>query len=678
MGYSTRSQTSRLACALSSSSARLPPITAFPRLNLRPAEDLEQQLQLWRSACAAAYAALRDLPPDLRKRVQHPVAKTVGQTMRILLRLGEINTAKELDRVFFSDRAGRHVGKGGRTRASDHSGGRWSAWALRDGLGLPRGEVRLAWMSSFASRLDKAVRDDDEVALQQFGELLRQMYEQRGDGQIRQDACTVAFLTRRMGIVQDKLASLSGEGGGGAHETREQVGRLLAFIKDAEAEDVEVVSFALLETALERLERSKGNPLEDPFFPKVEEDIQSLVGSLETTSEFSLHNLLLSYTSSLERHAQILHLAIRFLLLRARYSDPPPSSSSSPSPLQSAAKLYLLLLKLTRRVDTSSTDELVRLRQRQSSALYRVLAAHIAVLDDSAQVEEIAHSALDLVDASLATVAALPPIPSPSDAPTDGTLSLPDPRLLGISTRAFRRFLFAITRPHPPAPSSSTSEASQSPESFPPFSLVARTLSALVAVREHDVAFTTTPGSISTGGWWEHLPAHEQTLFEAPNFALALARSALSGSAHTSPSSSSGRDDADTPLARLDILFTSIESLERTSVSPAGLGTGERRARLHIRRAVGEVVHSEWAGEAAREWREAVGERMRRWAREGRDWDEVRGRVREVEEGKGKKKVGRKPTPAPPPPPKARSTPPSPDRKVGFFTSRSPSPARRS
>ncbi|GAA5894202.1 hypothetical protein JCM6882_007601 [Rhodosporidiobolus microsporus] len=669
---------------LASTLSHLPRISSPPRLNLRPVEDLEHQLATWRKACAITHSALAGPLAGSKDALQHRVAKVVGHTMRILLRLGQVNAAKELDRAFFSTESGR---KRGKRRAAEGEAGKASEkeqqfverWAERDGLGLARGEIRIAWMSSFAVRLDEAVQGgEDDAALADFGSLLASMYAQLGEQEVRQDPCLMAFLTRKMGVVQEQLAARrtrpgeeDRDGEDGLEETKEQVRRLLFNVKDAEADEVEVVSFALLETALERLERVKGNALEDPFFPKVEEDIQRLVGSLEATTEFrALHNLLLSFTSSVDRHAHILHLAIRFLLLRHRYHDP-SSPSHLPSPLQSATQLYSLLLDLTPRVDPTSHTDLTRLRQRQSSALYRILAAHVSSLSPSSpeHLIPLATRALDLVDLTLSSLTPLAsssasgsPSLSFTDPPTSPAPS--DPRILGISTRLFHRLMFALTSSLP-APPSLPIASGEGPHltrtryvPAAPWSLVARACDTIVAAKLHDAALSytaaTTAATAGTNPHREVLLEHEKPLFQQPNFAHQLVRAALMGRETGGRDETGATAEDETPLSRLSALLAFVADLERlsrplpplssssssssaTSSPSADIeGSGERRARPLVLSAVRNIVTDEWRGLAAVEWRREVLGAVEGWAREGRDWGRVRGVVERRENGKGK------------------------------------------
>ncbi|GAA5832988.1 hypothetical protein JCM11251_006472 [Rhodosporidiobolus azoricus] len=670
---------------LTSTLSQLPPISAPPRLNLRPLEDLESQLATWRKACFLAHSALSGPLAGSKDVLQHRVAKVVGHTMRILLRLGQVEAAKELDRAFFSTETGRKRGKRRATEgelAAAEEGGEASEgaaeerhfverWAQLDGLGLARGDIRLAWMSSFAVRLEEAVQGEDDAALLEFGSLLKLMYLQLGEQAARQDACLMAFLTRKMGVVQEKLTTrrvaTGGDNGPGKQasleETKEQVRRLLLNIKDAEADEVEVVSFALLETALERLERVKGNALEDPFFHKVEEDIQRLVGSLEASTDFrALHNLLLSFTSSVDRHAHILHLAIRFLLLRHRYHDPShPSSTHSPTPLQSAVQLYSLLLDLTPRLPSSpSYDELSSLRQRQSSALYRILAAHVSTAASSPPplLASLASQALDLIDVSLSSLTAFLSSASASPAPPSSpsnTPASPHPRLLGISTRLFRRLLFSLTSSVPPTSPPSDHAAVQGQGRYVPavpWRLVSRAMKTMIRAKEYDAAFSHSAGAQPAR---EALLEHEKPLFVQPNFAHQMVRAALMGGMAEGDLREDWEDQ--TPLSRLSALLEFAAGLERvsplllspTSVSsfslfpdkgtPAvedSMGLGERRARPLLLRAVQYIIEQEWRGSAAVEWRKEVLDVVERWAREGRDWEGVRRVVAAREDGKGK------------------------------------------
>ncbi|BGP17834.1 hypothetical protein JCM10213v2_005876 [Rhodosporidiobolus nylandii] len=663
----------------------LPPISAPPRLNLRPAADLERELPLWQAACNVGYVVFRsqDLSGQERAEMEPRVVKAVGQTMRILLELGAVDAARELDRVFYTTKPGRRGEKRNmgeearekrarRRQASGEEEGRTllpSRWSRRMGLGLPRGNLRVAWMASFAVRLENAIASGDGQALREFGELLREVYEAPSvslaspEGAVKEDdggmdtsgpagdSCLLAFLTRKIGVVQEQLAAIATEKEGvdGTSEMRVQIQHLLQRIKDAEANQVEVVSFALLETGLEHLEKLEGNPINDPWFAKVEEDIQRLVGSLEANNELrKLHNLLLSYTSSVDRHAHILHLAVRFLLLRHPYHDP---TSSAVSPLHSAAQLYYHLLDLTRRVDPANHEDLASLRQRQTSALYRILAMHTAELagDESGQrTVPLASRALDLLDTSLPCLMPLLSAPAPKPAiPEWVQAPPPDPRILGVSVRFFRRLFFSLTRHVPsispsdsPSPPSTDSASLRTYTAVAPYSLLSRAMRTMTAAREHDASLSPSKPFLFSAEDVKkrerergQLLDHEKPLFQQPNLAYVLVRSALTSAPEDPPrleryaaSAAQQTREEDSPLARLSALFDFVSALERTTPGEVG----ERKARRLVAKAIRVAIHEQFAGDAAALWRGMVEEVVDEWEN-ARDWVEVRRQVEERE-----------------------------------------------
>ncbi|GAA5881068.1 hypothetical protein JCM1840_002878 [Sporobolomyces johnsonii] len=604
---------------------RLPPISTPPRLRFRPAEELEQEVAVWRRACAAAHAALFGPLRSHTWKFRNSVVRVVGHTMRLLLRMRHVEAAKELDRAFFTTRPvpskrrynlgiDEDAEEGGEGISAQQRRRRAAAYSLGKGLGLAREGIHIAWMQSLAVRLHEEGR---ETGIGEFAALLRQMHDERGvSGPINPHV--LAFLARKMELVHERL-----ERGGKAREgDRREVRRILRAIKGAETDGHAVVSLALLDGAVERLEQAGAGAPDSALFLQVERDIEALVGSLDgpvTDGIFlahDLHQMTPGDSASLARHAHILYLAIRFLLLRARHLSPDPSDSapSARSVLFSASQLYTLLLDLTPSVSSSPLD-LYSLRVRQSSAFYRLLWAHTGVLDPQSPFfrrEDLPElgaesslpavdlsfipQALDLIDLTLSALSFLPPPRSsrPSQLPSV------DPRLLGVSTRFYRHLLYnlslfsAPSRRHLDLP-------------LPPWSLFQRVLRTISHTRAHDATCSSRRTS------FKEAPEHLKAFFVQPDFAMHIVRATLVGGGEAerdSVAAAAPNEGAGTPLSRLSELLAWVEDVERTSHR----GTAERKARALIQRAAKEVVEQEWRGEGAREWRAIVLRRVDEWA----------------------------------------------------------------
>ncbi|GAA5934566.1 hypothetical protein JCM1841_003840 [Sporobolomyces salmonicolor] len=603
---------------------RLPPISTPPRLRFRSAEELEQEVAIWRRACAAAHAALFGPLRSHAWKFRNSVVRVVGHTMRLLLRMRHVEAAKELDRAFFTMRpvpSKRRYNLGidedaeaGGEGISSQRRRRAAAYSLGKGLGLARAGIHIAWMQSLAVRLHE---EGNETGIGEFAALLRQMHDERGGtGQLNPHV--LAFLARKMELVHERL-----EKGGKAQEgARKEVRRILKAIKGAETDEQAVVSLALLDGAVERLERAGARALDSDLFFQVERGIEALVGSLDGPVKdgiflaHELHQMTPRDSASLDRHAHILYLAIRFLLLRARHltRDPFNSAPSRSTVLFSASQLYALLLDLIPSVSSSPLD-LYNLRVRQTSAFYRLLWAHTGVLDPQSPFfrreklpEPCAESSLpalnfsfisqtlDLIDLTLSALSFLPPPLSsrPSHLPSV------DPRLLGISSRFYRHLLYTLSLSSAPSRRSLHLP-------LPPWSLFQRVFRTISDTRAHDAACSSRRTSS------KQAPVHREAFFVQPGFAMHLVRATLLGGGEAerdSVAAAAPNEGAGTPLSRLSELLAWIEDIERTSHK----GTAERKARALIKRAAKEVVEQEWRGEGAKEWRAIVLRRVDEWA----------------------------------------------------------------
>ena len=526
--------------------------------------------------------------------------RVVGHTMRLLLRAGRIKEAKELDERFFG--RGVVVVVGGQEGEGEGVDGKRKE-KLGFGLGLDRGGIGVAWMQSIVVRLEEGQGGEFEgERAKEFGELLKEMREKEG-GRVM-SPLMLAFVVRRLEIIHERLRGAGKEKKG----ARRQIRGILKEIKGADEGGEELVSLALLDGAVEKLERQvEGEEVDMELFGEVERKIEGLVGTLEPDQLeedlgvlTELHQRVPD-AKSIDRHSHILYLAIRFLLLRARQQQTSTSSSQliSKDTLSSASQLYTLMLDLTPSVSRSILD-LVQLRQRQSSALYRLLWAHLGFFDTpstsssspserlsdppSTPDHELIASAYELIDLTLSSTSTLPPLFLPETTHLPSHISH-DPLLVGVSTKFHRQALYLLSLP------SSPSRRDQNLPS-PPWSMFQHAFSLILAQRLHDSKRlkhdTRKPSKI---------PDWNLPLIVQPAFAIHLLRATLLSH---SPNG--------TPLTRLGELVEFIEKLEQ--------GGQERKARRLMWKAVGVVVEGEWKGEGAREWKELIKGKLRSWVRE--------------------------------------------------------------
>ncbi|GAA5900586.1 hypothetical protein JCM8208_000541 [Rhodotorula glutinis] len=659
-------------------------------------------------------AAAAAVPPWVERQVVHLVA----QTMRLQLHLGDVSSAKELDRAFFSLESHAAAKRAFRLSRKAHpqqqqvDGKAARALRLGAGLGLDRGDAEPAWMQSLAVRLRAGA--DPARALERFLGLYRAFRasrigaHERGEADweayvrartARQDddeghgggergderlgeSHVLAFLARRMGTLQrrveDAAPRLSPSRAGRVHA---QLRRFMDELRAAEEDEGEVVALALLESSLERLEASEHLELDDPLYRQVEEDVERLVASLGNVLALDGARAVARAGApsrrpewvELERRAQALHIAIRFLLVRARSHDSPSSSphastsapirtSATGSPLASASQLYLLLLDLTHSTASDpllAATALPRLRLRQSSVLFRLASAHLDALaaaqhgrrrssphpstaDDPLAPLERLHT---LLSASLSTLSRLPLSPAvPAST-----------RRLGLSTHVLRAALLALGSAFDPANPARK-------DAMPRFDAVRDACDVLLACKEHDAALRggphepvglalPPPPSNAAGQGVGAARAVEppqlpqkgradQPLLRRVDAAGALVRAALLAE---SSSSSGSRSEAgalgpqDDVRSRLDWLLDWVARLQRASPAPQGAAaaaaassgsvrapstTTERKARRTVARAVGRTMERAWgAGEGGRAWREGLLRRVDEWVDEGeREW----------------------------------------------------------
>ncbi|BGP41584.1 hypothetical protein JCM10449v2_005575 [Rhodotorula kratochvilovae] len=633
-----------------------PPAPAKPPpLRTRLASDLEHELVLRRRACGAIHEILaaRAEPPQPQRRsrnrkgkgkareeeqaqaqeelppcVQREVVRLVAQTMRLQLHLGHVSSAKELDRAFFSrapsakNRRARRLLRRGQTPVEKSA----SRFTLGAGLGLSRGDHEPAWMQSLAVAL--AAGTHDFRALDRFSTVFQVFHKNwRAEASEVGRSHVLASLARRMGSLlrRAERATPPPDKWGRAEKVGKRMKLLMYQLRKAEEDEGAIVALALLESSLERLEGAEDLVPSDPLYQKVEADIERLVASLGDVLEALPGETPMSSTSgagapshsALEKRSHILYLAIRFLLIRARHYAPPPTPASSAvtSPLASASQLYLLLVTLTPGIASNPSVAriaLPRLRTRQSSILFRLLAAHLAAIT-AAQHRRPHMQAAEPPAAHLARLTAL-------IASTASTLAAlpahtpPEQRRLGLSTHFMRELHLLLGSAFdtwiPPVRA----------VAIPSLSDVRALLDALLAARAGDALLPPVAHAGDTRA------EDEKPLLRREDAARALVRAVLlSPSAPSSSSSAGGTgpDGAgDDARARLEELLRWVGAWQRASPQPQRRGgTLERKARAKVCRAVREVLERRWGGEGGREWREGVMARVEEWVEEGeREW----------------------------------------------------------
>ncbi|GAA6023894.1 hypothetical protein JCM8202_001279 [Rhodotorula sphaerocarpa] len=600
----------------------LPSGAGQPRVAHRPTRDVQANVATWRRACAAAYTAIAtlkqhkdkgkgrrlsdtdrtahdrvDSPLPLSPGLEQKVVRLVGETMRLLLHLGHVQAAMDLDRAFFSlrkptrserrrrrrphardddDGPSPPVVKGGGARNDEERSG---VAVLGDGLGLQRDAHASAWMQAVVVRLRqgsggggatgeegrgtrkgfsptesfRALRDVEGLlgAMRKGTTARRRLGRQTagpeapgpppGSPSSPPRSDLLAFTARQMGRVQ-RLArttaalrpslppSPSPPAPGG------ELQAWLEEIRRSECRgDDEMVSLALLESGLERLEgagrdEARGGVRfrrrnESALLDKVEEDLHRLVRSLDDAVEGGQVS-----PARTRRRAHILALAIRFLLFRhrsspaslpARTGPAPAPGAGAADPLLSAAKLYAVLLKTP--LPRSSPPALVAdLRTRQTSSLFRLLDAHLSESEHAAHACAQASGFRDAEGmgrgpyAAAAGEAVLRPVECVLELLSltlervgvyrsvvvggSGDLELSrQARLqLGVSTRTYQRMLRVLAEPWR-GPYTTAPSAAAGPGAGAGFSLLERALEVIARCRAHDTALAPPSSEASRG-----------------------------------------------------------------------------------------------------------------------------------------------------------------------------------
>lgn len=634
--------------------------------------------------------------------------RLVAETSRLLLHLDHLAAFTDLDRAFFTRERGGYARslsraiRAARERGEDPfvdgarcrklKGVSGSPLRMGEGLGWQRGDEHVAWMVAFEAALrdrspaKKHAHGADERAVEKFGKLVRAMRmrrgedvqarpQERGGGDVdertrrqtpgeRIDSHLLAFLTRIMSRVHARLGTpVVGDPTRARLLALNEVELIVEEIRLAEADEgEEVVSMALLESAMSCLEEQASSPqscggkttpvsADHPLFRKIEEDVEILVSRLDSMDHAPRRSTRSTPHLMRDRRAHILYTTIRFLLLRARIAR---SRASSRQSLLSASQLYSILLGLSSKSASSRTPAATaRLRVWQTSALYRLVWAHMphsttrgpssasasasqrkgsttSFLEPGEFDRETATRVLDLLDLTRAAMVHVPPPPARPANSTESFRQVRDTRLIGVSTAFLRRFLETLVVPFAPRPSPSPqhshshrhSHHRDSRHSFTPtHDLLDRTLRTLLSLRWWDstlpVAPRSRPQQVDHHAW-------EYRLFSRPSLVVHLVRGwVLAPSA--SPSSSQARsgragDGRDHVVARLSSLLAHLSSLVRLPANEAWQAEYVGRLAEDVEWAVGEVVEWQWGrnrkmrGEEG--WREEVDRIVRKWKEE--------------------------------------------------------------
>ncbi|GAA5990193.1 hypothetical protein JCM10908_005869 [Rhodotorula pacifica] len=506
-----------------------------PRVSHRPNAQVQAEIATWRRACVAAHTALSSLkharqavlttaasvkgkgravdmdglgiPPELERKV----VRLVGETMQLLLHLGHVQAAADLDRAFFTTRAPSRSERRRKPASSSRSEGKVAAQEeegfslLGDGLGLQRGKEHLAWMQAMTVSLQQgggmgakrlrgkgAGEGQQRKALRDVEALLAGAREQAGgpgpprsalfgEGGVTPPSDLLAFAARHMGAVQHLVQTTTASSSSTTSRVSrsstssdfgDEIRSWLSDVRRAECEQGdELVSMALLESGLGRLEqaleanekrvRAGGASGQGPLMQKVEEDIEWLVRSLEAPRSYP--SAAKQPTSKqVSRHAHILALAIRFLLFRHRLAPIPPPPPPTPrgsavvDPLLSASQLYAVLLKIPIPTPPSAAI-LADVRARQTSSLFRLLDAHLTAAATAQQQQRQQYQAriLELLELTLDRVRVYEGA-SAEGGGTGGAAGNGDKDVerralrLGVSARTYQRLLRLLAEPFRP------------------------------------------------------------------------------------------------------------------------------------------------------------------------------------------------------------------------------------
>jgi len=545
------------------------------------------------------------------------VVKVVAHTMRLLLHLGRWRDAQELDRAFFSpDKAQTPIQN---LRQPTTSSPTPSASALPpprlsrqpfnhlDGLDLARGSSQLAWINSLALRL----RTDAHPSLADFLDLLAQFrtqLKQQVKSHISQ--FTLACLSRMTPFLSHRMEHEGVVRPGRGEVT---VTKLLHGMPGSErTAQRPMVLKAMAEARLDGLEEAewfgegewqKWQELTE-LTTKLMDDAEDPHGPSTTVNDALGVSAAGEEEDTIERQAERLHIAIRTLLLQARLRDPTISNAPEAARLPPAAKSITSAIQLHDTLSSltpaalASPAQLIQLRTKQSASLYRLLWASVQTLDikhapetlhddhdNEADAPELGKKAIVRVHTLLADALDLArAVPPPS------TASAADARLVGVSSRFFRRLLISLALPAAP----SRRAPPHPPATRPPWPLLHRTLDLILKHRSHDARCGPQPP-----------PAvgKSKRLLNRSSMAIHLVRAALLGG---SDEKAAGEG---TPEARMAALLEWLTGLEER--------TGEAVDRKAVYAAVKVVTKRELKGEVWAARRDGLRAMAKEWVQAG-------------------------------------------------------------
>lgn len=543
--------------------------------------------------------------------------KVVAYTIRLLLKLGNVRAAKELDRAFFSTEGAEAAGPRASTSKEPYSERELEEkeeYRLGDGLGLSRSGICQAWMQSLALRL----KPELYPTLDEFGTLLRQL---RRVDDVAGDTRLAAFLVRKATQISTRMNPEE------RNEGDELVLKeLLFFLEPARRKErSSILTRAVVESEMLRQEAT---PTEESLnsvrFHKMEKLARELLRDVDRQPIESVTGY--DNREMLDGRAHTLYLGIRLLLLRAKIassipSDPSHRSTIVSQSIKSTLLLYDSLLSLLPVVLSSSRDQLELIRERQSSALYRILWACQGTFDVHlprelplepgaylADYEKFTRDAeentppanLQLLPFALtalnSTLSALPLLSSL----TSPLLPRHHPALINVSVLYWRRLLYALSLPScpsrraPPLP----------PAQRPPWPTLKATINMLKACRDHDSSLEPSSvdpeGAILKPGQDPSAPSHTQAIFIRRSLVIHLVRATLLGGMDPR------EQGEESPEERLWFLLEFLEAFKERKVR-----------RTVLREATGIILEREFQGPVWEKRKEAMKRFMGEWCEQG-------------------------------------------------------------
>ncbi|KAM0750694.1 hypothetical protein T439DRAFT_325747 [Meredithblackwellia eburnea MCA 4105] len=494
------------------------------RFSTFPRTQLEQECKVYRAVCHSAYTFLSG-PLRKNRTVNHEskVVIVVAHTIRLLLILGHVTAANELDRAFFTDRpapppttnretTGRassskvtledlqsieEAEEADNATTAGNSDANLPRFSFGKGLNISRGSIQLAWIYSLALRLGSG----DYYSSEEVTVFLRSLHASHAEsGGIT--PVMAAFLVRKVKVLVEKLraSNLGEDVKGKRNETVDGFWEvdefLLGISKNERLGNSEEVKIALMESELawfegwerRRMERGEKEGLGSNFTRYVEEPLRELVEKMDRDH---LDEAEATPASTKER-ARTLQLTSRFVLLRAnlslRYQHNQDSKILSES-VTSVVGLHDLMLDLLS--STLPPSSFVAIRKSQTAVLYRILWSSLGVLDFTKSTEsasaktsmpEAMNTKVDLDAVDIALVALEATIKKLTEersawAGIGGHRKEAD-FLANVSSRYFNRLLLSLSLPFAPG------RRGKLPQ--PSWRLLKRAIQLFVSCRSHD------------------------------------------------------------------------------------------------------------------------------------------------------------------------------------------------